>query len=41
VLHSEGRCPPLYGAFNNGIAYGFVNGCTLDVDTVRDKTIRQ
>ncbi|KAL4225642.1 Ethanolamine kinase [Mactra antiquata] len=39
VLHEAGRSPPLYASFNNGIAYGFVNGVTLDANTVRDKTI--
>lgn len=41
ILHAAGCCPPLYAVFNNGIAYGFVNGETLDENTVRDKTIRR
>lgn len=41
VLHAAGCCPPLYAVYNNGIAYGFVNGETLDENTVRDPTIRK
>ena len=41
ILHAAGCCPPLYAVYGNGIAYGFVNGETLDENTVRDKTIRQ
>ncbi|XP_052797703.1 ethanolamine kinase 1-like [Mya arenaria] len=39
ILHAAGRCPPLYASFNNGIAYGFAHGVTLEVDTVRDEHI--
>ena len=40
-MNAAGRCPPLYAVYNNGIAYGYVNGDTLDEKTVRDKTIRK
>ncbi|XP_052270791.1 ethanolamine kinase 1-like isoform X2 [Dreissena polymorpha] len=39
ILHAAGRCAPLYGTFNNGVLYGFVQGVTLEVDTVRDEQI--
>lgn len=41
VLHAAGRCSPLYAEFENGIAYGFVNGVTLDEKTVRDERVRK
>ncbi|KAJ3312845.1 Ethanolamine kinase [Boothiomyces sp. JEL0838] len=33
ALSAEGLCPPLYGSFNNGIVYGYVNG---QVYTIKD-----
>ena len=37
MLHKAGLGPPLYLKFTNGIAYGFVQGQTLNVDAMRDK----
>lgn len=39
TLSQEGVCKPLYATLNNGIAYGFVHGETLTVDSVRDEHI--
>ncbi|KAJ8298738.1 hypothetical protein KUTeg_022798 [Tegillarca granosa] len=39
TLSKEGICMPLYAILNNGIAYGFVHGEKLTVDTVRDEHI--
>ena len=41
MLSKAGLCPPLYAEFNNGIAYGFAQGVTLDEKTVRDDKIRK
>ncbi|XP_060579167.1 ethanolamine kinase 1-like [Ruditapes philippinarum] len=41
LLSAAGRSPPLYASFDNGIAYGFVQGCTLDDKTIRDEKIRK
>ncbi|KAL3842114.1 hypothetical protein ACJMK2_020166 [Sinanodonta woodiana] len=41
VLSEAGCCPPLYAEFNNGIAYGFVHGQTLEPDTVRDDRVKR
>ncbi|XP_061166871.1 ethanolamine kinase 1-like [Saccostrea echinata] len=40
-LYEAGLCPPLYATFENGLAYGFAPGVTLDEKTVRDETIRK
>ena len=34
-LSEHGLCPPLYAVFQNGVAYGFSPGVTLDCDTVK------
>lgn len=34
-LSEHGLCPPLYAEFNNGVAYGFSPGQTLDPESVR------
>ncbi|WAR23183.1 EKI1-like protein [Mya arenaria] len=39
TLHARGLCAPLYATFNNGIAYGYVSGETLDADSVRQAHI--
>ena len=39
ILSELGGGAPLYCQFNNGIAYKFVEGECLDMDTVRDKHI--
>ena len=39
LIHSAGQGPALYAKFNNGIAYGFVSGVTLDMHTMRDRHI--
>ncbi|XP_060579169.1 ethanolamine kinase 1-like, partial [Ruditapes philippinarum] len=41
LLSAAGRSPPLYASFDNGIAYGFIQGCTLDEKTIRDEKIRK
>lgn len=35
LLHCHGFAPRLYATFNNGLAYEFVPGRTLSVDTIR------
>lgn len=40
-LHAAGFCPPIYTIFNNGIAYGYVQGETLDVNSMRTEPIRK
>lgn len=39
LLQGVGFAPKLYATFNNGLAYEFVPGSTLDVDTVRDPAV--
>ena len=39
VLHEAGCCVPLYAEFDNGIAYGYVHGETIDINSVRDEKI--
>lgn len=39
LLHSKGFGPPVYATFDNGIAYGFVNGDVLDTDSICDPHI--
>ncbi|KAJ3324575.1 Ethanolamine kinase [Boothiomyces sp. JEL0866] len=34
ALSAEGLCPPLYGSFNNGIVYGYVNGQVYTIKAV-------
>ncbi|KAJ8299506.1 hypothetical protein KUTeg_023566, partial [Tegillarca granosa] len=41
LLHKYNLCPPLYAVLPNGIAYGFAQGETLDMETVRDDTISE
>ncbi|KAL5007712.1 hypothetical protein ScPMuIL_016518 [Solemya velum] len=41
ALSKQGLSAPLFAVFNNGIAYGFVYGSTLDEKTVRDPTIQR
>ncbi|ESO97520.1 hypothetical protein LOTGIDRAFT_228190 [Lottia gigantea] len=38
-LFATGSSPPLYCAFNNGMAYGFVKGQTLGLDMVTEEKI--
>jgi hypothetical protein len=38
-LSEQGMCPPLYATFNNGRAYAYCSGVTLDYE--RFKTYRQ
>ncbi|KAJ3306814.1 hypothetical protein HDV03_003851 [Kappamyces sp. JEL0829] len=35
-LHKAGLCPPLYGRFQNGIVYGYVDGQVFSVPDMRD-----
>lgn len=39
ALHAAGCAQPLYASFNNGIAYRFVDGVTLNENTVKDRAI--
>ena len=38
-LSEQGMCPPLYATFNNGRAYAYCSGVTLNYE--RFKTYRQ
>ncbi|KAK3720198.1 hypothetical protein QZH41_015775, partial [Actinostola sp. cb2023] len=39
LLYSKGYGPPVYATFDNGIAYGFVEGDVLGTDTICDAHI--
>lgn len=39
LLYSKGYGPPVFATFDNGIAYGFVEGEVLDTDTICDDHI--
>ncbi|KAJ8958312.1 hypothetical protein NQ318_017458 [Aromia moschata] len=39
LLNNAGLAPNLYATFENGLAYRFIPGCTLDEKTVRDPNI--
>ena len=39
VLNAAGCAKPLYAKFKNGIAYGFIPGKCLTVESVRDQAI--
>ena len=39
VLHEAGLCAPLYAAFENGIAYGYIHGEMIYLESSRDKKI--
>ncbi|KAF6216833.1 hypothetical protein GE061_001183 [Apolygus lucorum] len=39
ILHQWGYAPMLYATFNNGLAYEFMPGVTLDENTVKDPAI--
>ena len=41
ALHAAGCAPPMFGLFNNGMAYGFFVGETLDEKSVRDPHIQR
>ncbi|GFR90777.1 ethanolamine kinase [Elysia marginata] len=41
ALYAAGCAPPLFGLFNNGMAYGFFSGETLDEKSVRDPHIQR
>lgn len=41
TLHTAGCGPPLYAAFNNGLAYGYIHGHVLDQVTVREEKVRK
>ncbi|KAJ3271864.1 Ethanolamine kinase [Terramyces sp. JEL0728] len=36
ALSLEGLCPPLYGSFNNGIVYGYVDGLVYTIKDMLD-----
>lgn len=39
-LSKHGLCPPLYAVFENGLAYGFCPGKTLDCSSVRENRVQ-
>lgn len=39
LLQRAGFAPQLYATFNNGLAYEFAPGCTLDAALVRDPAV--
>lgn len=39
LLHKAGYAPELYATFNNGLAYKFIPGEILTVDTVRSPSV--
>lgn len=41
ALHAAGCAPPMFALFNNGMAYGFFTGETLDEKSVRDPHIQR
>lgn len=39
MLNKEGFASSLYATFENGLVYGYIPGCTLDENTIRDPCI--